>query len=534
MSNSTASSAASSPTHSVKQPSATPSASNVVFTIPNMNHTLNIKLTNGNLPSWRAQILAYVKVNDAYGFLDDTSQPPAQAIPNTSTTPGAPATMANPYYLVWCQLDQMLLSMLISTLTKPLIVHNVGSASAHQLWTTLVSMFASQAHSRVMQIHYRLATAKKVSSSITEYFQSFKAMCDNLAFAGQHLNDFESISYLLAGLGSEYDPLVTSITTRLDPLSLDEIYGHLLSQEMRIEHNLSSTKASLPMANFSARAPVLRGRGRNNYRGRGSSSGGRGRGSYFSQDTTALSRPICQLCGKIGHTAPRCYQRPDPALAELSPPAYSNAQAYYSSPSLPPEDNWYPDTTATHHMTNYLQNLNLSSKEYAGQDQIRIGNGLGLPILYSGSTSLTLSRHQFLLNQLLHVPHICKNLLLVHQFAFENSVFFEFQSSHFIIKDCKTRLPIHQGQLNNGLYQLFPSQVSSSTSQALVGERTTSHCWHKHLGHPALRIVNLVLSKFQLPVSTNKAQSPYPVCPQAKGHQLPFSHSTTTICNPLD
>jgi hypothetical protein len=182
------------------------SSSNVLFTVPNMNHTLNIKLSNSNFPSWRTQILAFVKANDAYGFLDGTTPPPAQTIPNTSTTPGAPATMANPDFLLWCQRDQMLLSVLISTLTEPLVVHAVGSATAHQLWTTLVSMFASQARSRVMQIHYRLATAKKGSSSITEYFQSFKAMCDNLAAAGQQLNDFESTSYLLAGLGSEYDP----------------------------------------------------------------------------------------------------------------------------------------------------------------------------------------------------------------------------------------------------------------------------------------------------------------------------------------
>jgi hypothetical protein len=54
MTESTASSATSSLTHSsssVKQPSSNPSSSNVVFTVPNMNHTLNIKLCNSNFPS---------------------------------------------------------------------------------------------------------------------------------------------------------------------------------------------------------------------------------------------------------------------------------------------------------------------------------------------------------------------------------------------------------------------------------------------------------------------------------------------------
>jgi hypothetical protein len=73
--------------------------------------------------------------------------------------------------------------------------------------------------------------------------------------------------------------------------------------------------------------------------------------------------------------------------------------------------------------------------------------------------------------------------------------------------------------------------VHPSTPQALIGERTSSHCWHKRLGHPALRIVNHVLSKFKLPILSNNALPP---CPQAKGHQLPFSISTTKICNPLE
>jgi len=179
-------------------------------------------------------------------------------------------------------------------------------------------------------------------------------------------------------------------------------------------------------------------------------------------------------------------------------------QAYYSSRSLPSEENWYPDTFDTHHLTNDLQNLNLSSEEYTGQDQIRIGNGKCLSIKHSSSASITLSHHKFLLKQLLHVPHICRNLLSVHQFP-HNFVFFEFYPSHFVIKDCKTEIQIHQGQFQNGLYQLFPSHVHPSIPQALVGERTSSQCWHKRLGHPALRIVNLILSKFQLPVSNNKA-----------------------------
>jgi hypothetical protein len=39
---------------------------------------------------------------------------------------------------------------------------------------------------------------------------------------------------------------------------------------------------------------------------------------------------------------------------------------------------------------------------------------------------------------------------------------------------------------------------------------------------------------FQLPVIPNKAPTPCTACPYAKGHQLSFLVSTSSICNPLD
>jgi len=43
------------------------------------------------------------------------------------------------------------------------------------------------------------------------------------------------LSFLLVGLGSEFDPLVTSVTARVNPISRDDIYGLLLAHEMRLE-----------------------------------------------------------------------------------------------------------------------------------------------------------------------------------------------------------------------------------------------------------------------------------------------------------
>jgi hypothetical protein len=78
----------------------------------------------------------------------------------------------------------MILSILIFTLSEPYVVYAVGCASVAALWNTFLTMFASQARARVMQIYFQLATVKKGSNSITDYFQTIKTLSDALATAG--------------------------------------------------------------------------------------------------------------------------------------------------------------------------------------------------------------------------------------------------------------------------------------------------------------------------------------------------------------
>ncbi|KAL0008599.1 hypothetical protein SO802_010101 [Lithocarpus litseifolius] len=68
-------------------------------------------------------------------------------------------------------------------------------------------------------------------------------------------------------------PFVTSITTQVNPLSLDELYGHLLAHEQRLEQQQSAAKLSFSTANIATRNTTNRG-------GCGSS----GRGSSSNQN----------------------------------------------------------------------------------------------------------------------------------------------------------------------------------------------------------------------------------------------------------
>jgi thiamine pyrophosphokinase len=51
------------------------------------------------------------------------------------------------------------------------------------------------------------------SSSIADYYHTFQTLCDAFAVVGQPFNGFEMVFFLLAGLGSDFDHFVTSVTT---------------------------------------------------------------------------------------------------------------------------------------------------------------------------------------------------------------------------------------------------------------------------------------------------------------------------------
>lgn len=91
-----------------------------------------------------------------------------------------------------------------------------------------------------MQIWMQLSTLKKGDLSMSDYFNKVKNLADTLSAIGQPLLDEEVVSYMLAGLGEDYDPLVMSITTRVEPISLTEFYAHMLSFEIRKEHHNSA------------------------------------------------------------------------------------------------------------------------------------------------------------------------------------------------------------------------------------------------------------------------------------------------------
>ncbi|XXG68248.1 hypothetical protein AAC387_Pa06g1378 [Persea americana] len=96
-------------------------------------------------------------------------------------------------------------------------------------------MFSAQSQAHIIQLHRQLTSLKKGGLSIQDYFQKAKTLAHTLTAIGQTVEASDVVAYILAGIPSEYHSLVAVVTTRIETVTLDALYGFLLSHELRLE-----------------------------------------------------------------------------------------------------------------------------------------------------------------------------------------------------------------------------------------------------------------------------------------------------------
>ncbi|KAK1601132.1 hypothetical protein QYE76_007893 [Lolium multiflorum] len=365
--------------------------------------SVTVRLNHTNYMLWRAQMITHLRSHPhLLGHITGSTQAPPSFIEEVTGTGDDRITsqVTNPEYATWYVRDQTVLSGFFATVTEEVLASIMGAPTAHDVWMILEGMFSSRSRVRVIQIRTQLTAAKKKGTPAVDYFRQMKHLADTLAAIGQPLHEEETISYILAGLGPDYDALVTSLTTRNDDITLDEIYSHLLAFEQHHEQHDADLVIGTggTSANFSGRQQggrpnygggdgnqqgggdrgnQGRGRGQGHGGGRGGPPQGRGNGGQGQQGGNGgqghnggggAPRPVCQICNKVGHNTIRCYQRYNHAYNDDEPSANHATTGYNVDPT------WYMDTGETDHITSDLDRLAVRDA-YNGNERVHVGNG---------------------------------------------------------------------------------------------------------------------------------------------------------------
>jgi hypothetical protein len=142
-----------------------------------------------------------------------------------------------------------------------------------------------------------LSTTRKGNMSIAQYVGKMKALADDMASVGKKLDDEDLVSYILAGLDSDFDSVISVVAAHAEPIIVPELYSQLIGYEQRQE---------LHGRDYSTANTRTRGRGSPPVHGgftRGCGCGcGRNFGNNGGEYHGSNNRVECQLCGKMGHT----------------------------------------------------------------------------------------------------------------------------------------------------------------------------------------------------------------------------------------
>lgn len=201
------------------------------------SHFITLKLIIDNYPLWKAQIVLFLKGNQLFGFIGGTVSP---------SPPSNPDGTVNPKYMCWLLQDQFIISTINSSLTWL----KFDCATSREVWQTLQTLYFAQSVAHAIQTQFQLATLKKDLESISTYFHKAQMLASSLGAMGSLFSSSQFSIYLLAGLGPEYESIVTFITTRPEPLSSQQIYSYLLNHESRLAHQNASLISSTSLAAY--------------------------------------------------------------------------------------------------------------------------------------------------------------------------------------------------------------------------------------------------------------------------------------------
>ena len=273
------------------------------------------KLTCGNYGMWYAQVSSTLKGAQLARYIKPSTKPPSPFLEDGTSDDKKVDPVPNPEYVKWEAKDQQVLSYLFGSLSKEIFAQVSTCTTAAELWAAIQALQASQSRARVISTRMALATTTKGTSFVVDYFVKMKGLADEMAAAGRKMEDEELVSFILTGLGDDFDSIVSTVAARVKPISIAELYAQLISYEQRKEMHGGGSQSSVNVVTKgghggnNSKPNQSRGRGDGGRVGFHRGGGGRGNGGRGGDGRNFLSGVFCQLCGKEGHTVVRCFKR---------------------------------------------------------------------------------------------------------------------------------------------------------------------------------------------------------------------------------
>ena len=120
-----------------------------------MAHMVTIKLSSTNFLLWRSQVVPLLQCQKLYGYVDGSTP-----MPSAATDLAA--------HNIWKQFDQLVMSLLLFSLTEEALSITIDFTTSRDVWNSLETTFSQKSKVRELQIKDELHLIKRGSYSISE------------------------------------------------------------------------------------------------------------------------------------------------------------------------------------------------------------------------------------------------------------------------------------------------------------------------------------------------------------------------------
>lgn len=502
---------------------------------------VTIRLNDTNYLLWKTQVESLLSSQKLLGFVNGRYPEPATTV--EQRVGEEVHQVPNPAHESWFCTDQLVKSWIFGTLSDEALGSVCSLATAHEVWSALANTYNRSSIGREFDLKRKLQLLTKQGKSFSTYVREYTSVCDQLSSIGKPVDESMKICGFLNGLGREYDPITTvvqSSMSRLPTPTFTDVVFDVQGFDSRLQAYQTTdvnpqmafnTQVQQSQEAYQAGYQSNRGRGYNN---RGGSNRGRGgfssRGRGFHQQNGpsggSNARPVCQICGRVGHIALKCWNRFD---NNYQPTEVPQALAALQLSDLSGRE-WIPDSGASAHITSATTGLQ-NTAQYQGLESVMVADGNYAPITHVGSTNLPVNTGSIPLNEVLVCPSVQKSLLSVSKLCEDYPCGVFFDAKKVCILDLQTMKVLTQGPRRNGLYVLENQEFKTFYSNRQQG--ADDFTWHHRLGHASSKVLQHLSSSKAIVLNKNNLPVVCEPCQMGKSFCLPFAVSESVSIEPL-
>lgn len=193
------------------------------------HHFISIKLTYQNFLFWRTQLVPFLRGQNLLRFVDRSYSCPPFTL--SAASGASSAGVVNPNFSAWVQQDHVILSMLISLLFEEVLHLAIGRATSKEVWVSMEWALVSSSQARALNLLSQLQSLWQCAATMTEYLGKAQVLVEELTLTSRPILLDEQNLYIFRGLRPEFKSLVSSLSTRGEHVTLQELLDFLVAQE---------------------------------------------------------------------------------------------------------------------------------------------------------------------------------------------------------------------------------------------------------------------------------------------------------------